>query len=73
MQKKYGRLLKRVFSLDNTIMKFMGKTSEASEDNTCSLRHFHVTGKQQCTLPQLLSYLQLESPTHLLYMLLCKI
>ena len=59
---------------DNTILEFLGwnEQSKRRRHSTHYLRHFRLTGIQH-PLPQLRPYLQLETPTRLLYMLLRKI
>ena len=73
-KEKHARLLKRVF--DDTILEFlgeMGETSEASEDDIDALFEALPLDWETTPLPQLRPYLQLESPTRHLHMLLCKI
>ena len=53
---------------DDTILEFLGETSEASKDEIDAL--IKALPLDWETTPP---YLQLESPTHLLHTLLCKI
>ena len=62
---------------DDTILKFisktskMSKTSEASEDNIHALFEALPFDWETTPLPQLHPYLQMENPTRLLQTLLC--